>query len=268
MLAHARPRLLFAALLAVLLLLVGCAEVERTVTAREVVVEEGSDPRRIVAWDSNRYSRLEVDPGDECWDEAVIGQPPPEVCLSTSVLGTEADPFRWSRLLTTASALGAIGALFWYANRRIGWQPTVDRATGGDGARRSLNSSDAVNLMRGISQEKQSQHIAKRARRDLGRPALVGLFVAAAVLIPLIGLTGYGTGLGWGAVTGVILMLGVGAGFIVLLVPLPPMPSDYAAYSARLLFFGGIAAGLLIAAAIGLSQRTPLVELDGIAWLG
>lgn len=267
MLNSARSGVLLTALLA-LFLLAACAEVERTVTAREVVVPDNSEPYRAVVWESNRYSRMDVVPSDACWDEAVIGQPPPEVCLSTRVLGVESDPFRWSRPLTTASALLAIGALLWFSNRRIGWQPTVARATASDPTPRAFNPSDAVTLMRGVTHEKRSQRIAINARRDLGRPALVGFLVAVAVILPLIGLIGFGAGLGWGAVTGVILFLGVGAAFLLLILPTPWTPADQEAYVARLLFFAGIGGTLLLASAIGLVQRTPLEELHGLAWLG
>jgi hypothetical protein len=256
-----------AALLAVLLLLTACAEVNRTVTAREVVVDDG-DPHRVVVWESNRYPRFEALPDDSCWSEATIGQPPPEACLTTDALASEADPFRWSRGITTAGALLAIGSLVWFATRRIGWQPTVDSTTAGDAARRGFNSADAVSLMRGIEREKEAQHIASGSRRDLGRPALVGFLIALAALLPLVGLLGWGMGLGWGVVTGVFLILGVGGAFVVLLVPLPPMPADHEAYTQRLLFFTGAAVGLLVISGIGLLQRAPLVELHGLAWLG
>jgi len=251
-----------------ILLLAACAEVDRTVTAREIVVPENDDPYRAVTWESNRYPLFESRPSEDCWDEAVIGQPPPEVCLSTEVLASEADPYRWSRGFTTAGALLVIGALFWFATRRVGWQPSVESTTASDPARRAFSSADAVTLMRGIEQEKEAQGIAIRSRRDLGRPALVGLLIALVAVIPLIGLIGWGAGFGWTVVTGVFLIIGVGAAYVLYLVPLPPMPADNEAYIARLLFLTGAALGFIIPAAIGLLQRAPLEELHGIAWLG
>ncbi len=249
------------------LLLAGCAEVNRTVTAREVVVDDG-EPHRVVAWESNRYPLFEALPDDACWEQATIGQPPPEACLTTDALASEADPFRWSRGITTAGALLAIGSLVWFATRRVGWQPTVASTTAGDPARQAFHSAGAVTLMRGMEQEKEAQQVAAGSRRDLGRPALVGFLIAVAALVPLVALLGWGMGLGWGVVTGVFLILGVGGAFVLLLVPLPPMPADHDAYTQRLLFFTGTAVGLLVICGIGLLQRALLVELHGIAWLG
>ena len=221
-----RPRLL-PALLAASVLLVACAEVDRTVTHRAFLPNEDGRIVRTIGWESNRYPPQRINADDDaCWEATAVGAPLPEVCLTPRILFDETDPYDQAAWIAFAATLTAIAALLAFALRRIAWQPAVDSRTLHAPPPRSLDPSDAVSLMRSVTEEKLAQDQAAGERRDVRRPFLVGAAIAAAALLPPVFLIGYG---------------------------------------ARLLFFTGIAGTLLLASAIGLVQRTPLEALHGIA---
>ncbi len=265
------PRPRAAALLALLpvLLLTACAQVDRTVTARDFLPNEDGRVVRTVAWESNRYPPHSIAAEDDaCWEAAAVGQPVPEVCLTSRILYGETDPYDQHPTIALAGTLAAIAALLWFTLRRVAWQPAVDSRTTEANARRAFSATDAVALMHSVDEEKLAQGEATEVRRDVRRPALVGALLAAAALLPLILLVGYGPTLGWANATGAITFFGVAFATVIFLIPLPPRPADPDSYTSRLLFLAGATAVLTVVAFLAVQLRVLMLELNGIAPLG
>ena len=254
------------ALLAALLAATACADIDRTVTEHRIETDLEGNRTRLLAWESNVYPRIEVEADPICWNRAAVGQPLPEFCLTTRILANETQPLRRSLLLGAAAVAIALYLLVETARRRISWPPAVDRVTAADPPVPHFSTLAAVRLARAATREQsEAAHPPRRPRRYRLLSFLAGLLVPVLVLPPAILLVGYGTALGWGLATGAVLFLGVWVAAIGLVTPLPLPPVRTEPHLARLAFLGGAAAGLLVAAAIGLIQRTPLLELNGLA---
>lgn len=250
------------------LVLAGCAEVDRTVTQRDFLQDEHGSIERAIVWESNRYPDHQTHAGDTCWEAAVIGGVVPAPCLTARAILDESDPHAQAPVIAYAATALAILALLWFAARRVAWQASVARQSGGSGAPAG-GGTDAIALMRGITQEKAAQRVATGGRRDVRWPALVGAAIAAGSLVPATLLIGYGATMAWAIHTGTAMFMGLAIAVVLLLLRLPPRPADPDAYISRLLFLGGatavLTAGAFLAAVL---IHAPLVELNGIAPLG
>jgi hypothetical protein len=80
-------RLVTPGLLSVLLLLASCADVERTVTARDV----GESGALTVAWESNLYPSQNVKASVDCWERAIVSESVPDECLTRRALAFETE---------------------------------------------------------------------------------------------------------------------------------------------------------------------------------
>ena len=224
--------------------------------------------KQTVGWESNRYPPQQVVADDQCWELATVGSALPAECLSGTALIFETSAYERTPWLAFAGSLLVAAALLWFALRRIAWRPTVQRRTAGDPVPRQLSAADAVNLMRNVSEEKDARGLADQQGRDVPRPALAGAFTGLLILTPLVFVFGYGTSLGWGIITSLLLFIATGTTEVVLLVPLPTRPSDPGSVIPRLLFIAGVAAALLVVSFVGVHFRTPMLELNGLAWPG
>ncbi len=264
------PRVVARAIVTALTLLMApaflaCAEVERTVTDRTAVVE-GRREMRTVTWESDRYARYSThEPGDECWEAAAVGQALPGTCLTARDLRAETDLYRnapWVAAVGTLIALGLIGSFAWW---RVAWQPGVERTTSGQPTPRHFDEVSAVSLMQNTEDERAARVFAERYRRDPRRPFLTGALVPLPVLAILVLLIGYGSALGWGIRTGVVLFLLVGPpGALILLNFI--QPGNVAAAVSRLTFLGGVTVMLFFGGSVALALRAPLANLNGVAW--
>jgi hypothetical protein len=254
---------------ALLLVAVACADVDRTVTEHRIETDPEGSRTWLLGWESNVYPRIEVEVDAICWNRAGVGQPLPEFCLTTRILANETQPLRRSLLLGAAAVAIAVYLLVETARRRISWPPVVDRVTAGDPPVPHFSTLAATRLARAATREQfEATHPPRRPRRYRLMSFLAGLLVPVLVLPPAVLLAGYGTALGWALVTGAVLLLGVWLAAIALVTPLPLPPVRTEPHLARFAFLGGAALGLLVVAAIGLIQRTPLLELNGIVLLG
>lgn len=259
-----RPRVAALALLLAALLLTACSEVDRTVTERGTEVDAIDGTIRVLVWESDRYPDYR-DRRAHCWDDAVVGEPVPDACLTNRTLVGETQPLRRSLPLAAASGILAIAALVWTARRRIVWYPFVTREDLDDPPLRPLTARTARSLARATSREKfEAGQRTRRPRWQLAVPALAGAALAAVALPPLVLLVGYGTALGWGLMVGLVLFIGVWATAIAYLTPLTPQQAQPDPLYARLAFLGGAATAAILAAAIGFAYRTPLLELNGL----
>lgn len=246
--------------LLLLVLLAGCADVDRTVTAREAGGTEGLT----VSWESNLYPAQRVEVSEDCWDRAVVSKELPRECLTVGALVGETDSYQRNRLVTIAGSALVIAALLWFAMRRIGWRPVV--ASRAEATPRHSTGADAVRLMRGANEERQAQRAGDAHARDLRHPALIAALVGVALIIPPIPLFGYGTSLTWAIFTGALLLAGGAVAALVVLIPLPSQPENPEPLISRLLFIGGVSIALIGVSIFGLFFRAPLLELNGIAW--
>ncbi len=257
---HAAPL----ALLLAALLLTACSEVDRTVTERRIGATVFDRDNRVLVWESDRYPDYR-DRRAHCWDDAVVGEPVPDACLTNRTLVGETQPLRRSLPLAAGSGILAIAALVWTARRRIVWYPFVTREDLDDPPLRPLTTCTARSLGRATSREKfEAGQRTRRPRWQLALPALAGAALAAVALPPLVLLVGYGTALGWGLMVGLVLFIGVWATAIAYLTPLTPQQAQPDPLYARLAFLGGAATAAILAAAIGFTYRTPLLELNGL----
>ena len=86
------------------------------------------------------------------------------------------------------------------------------------------------------------------------------------LLVPLVLLFGYGTALGWAIITGFLLLIGLAVGGTFILMLLGPRPRDPDASVARMVFLGGFGPIFFPTPLVGLGFRTPVLELNGVAW--
>lgn len=261
-------RALLAALLATAVALVGCVEVERTVTNLDFLADEHGIVRRSIVWESNRYPPQQVEATDACWDAAAIGSPVPEVCLTSRVISSEADPYEDLPWVAFAGSMLAIAGLIWFALRRIAWQPSVASRSAAREEGRTFSPANARRLMKSVAEEKVAQDVATTERRDVRWPVLVGAAIVAVGLVPLSLILGYAAALAWAVHTGTLTFYGLAAGVIVVTVPLPPRPADPDAFISRLIFIAGATIVFTVGAFAAALLHTPMRELNGIAWLG
>lgn len=259
-----------AALAVVLLVLapafLACADVERTVVDKGVGPAEGRGETRVVAWESDRYPRHVAEVvANECWDEAAIGGPLPDVCLRADTLASETDPYRAFPWVANIATFVAIGGLLLLAWRMVGWQPPVARATGEDPVPHHFDEDSAVSLMQSTERERSARIDAESHRRDPSHPFLTGVLLTLLALMLLALLIGYGRAFGWALTTGVTLFIGVGPVTAVLQLNFW-RPDNIDAAIARASFLCGAAGALALGGFVALLFRTPLLNLHGIDW--
>jgi hypothetical protein len=259
---------LLAAVVGLAAVALGCAEVDRTVINRDFLQNDVGTIERAVVWESNRYADHQTHAGDACYEAAAIGEPVPDSCITARAVFSEADPHgQWPLVAYPASAL-AIAALVLFAARRVAWQPRYDpRLSATDTPPPSEGSLD-IGVMRSIARDRVGADVIAARRRDVRRPALVGAAVAAAALLPLVLLVGYGATLIWAVHTGTALFIGLAVAVVMLLLRLPPRPANTDAHISRLQFLGGATVVLTVGAFLAAFWRLPMVELNGIALLG
>gem|GEM_PF-4578525 len=252
--------------MAVLLVLapafLACAEVERTVIERD---RDSSGAHRL-SWESGLYPRHSVESlEDGCWEEAVVGQPVPDACLTARELASETEPFTTSPLLAGTGLVLAMGLLAILAWKMFGWQANVGSTTAGEPTPRHFDESSAISLMRNTEIERSARIEAESHRREPSHPFLVGMGLALLVLTLLTLLFGYGRAIAWGFVTGMMLFVWVGPILASLQLNLW-RPANIDGAIARASFLGGATAILALGCFFALFFRTPLLNLNGIDW--
>jgi hypothetical protein len=249
-------------LLLVLLLLAGCADVERTVTARDV----GETGARTVAWESNLYPSQNVRASVDCWERAIVSEAVPDDCLTGRVLAFETEGHTRSPWIAWGGSVLVIASLLWFAMKRIAWRPTIASRTVSTPAPRHLAAAAAVRLMRSVDEERADQLASGERAHDVRHPATVGVSAAVLLLVSLILLFGYGSALGWANVTGFLVLIGLAIGGTFILMPLGPRPLDPDASVSRMVFLGSFGAVFFLTPLVGLGFRPPVLELNGVAW--
>lgn len=264
---RSRPALIFAALLGVAVLASACADVERITISRHRVSNTVGGDYPALLWESNRYPDFQGRVSDACWDDAELGGPLPDSCVSAVSSILEANPYRTNRALAVLVSLVVGAGILGFALRRIAWRPAVPpEQASTTPLSEATTSSRAVDLMRVIDAEKGAQVVAEATGHDLPRPGLFGAGLGAIALPPLILLVGYGAALGWAAVTAALFLGVIGVVNLVILLPTRFQPSDVSATISRMYFVGGVAVAFLGLAVIGSLISTPLKDLHGVDW--
>jgi len=264
---HRWPRTIAVALaLAALLAAAACAEVERTAVRRTTVSDGAGGTRPALIWESDRYPTQQRAVSDQCWDEVTIGESPPDSCISPLSVFFEGNAYGRAPGLALAGSLIVIAGLLWFALRQIAWLPDVPRPGSPQPPDTDRGPADVIQMMRAVDEEKGAQAVAEAAGHDIEHPVPVGLAVGVVLVAALMLLFGYGTTLGWAAVTALILFGGIGIVELLLTLPTRPHVADLHPAAMRMLFLGGVAAAFLGLAIAGTLVRTPLLDLHGVAW--
>lgn len=267
-----RVRSLVPALLGLMLLLGGCATGDRVVTSQDVVENADGSQTYRVTWVSETYGQRSYaiqDPAPsfiDCYRLTRVGESLPQTCLSLPLLRTDSDAFNRNWWLAWASTLAVIVSLVAFSMRRIGWQPLVPPATGHlDSEAATGTPKSAVELMRSVEFEKESQVEAFAVGHDIPQPGWIGLGTGLVLLALLTLLVGYGTSLSLSLIIGRLMLLGVGS--VATLLQFGMLPnSNMDPLIRRLFFLGGVMVALSVVSYFGLSLREPLLELNGVDW--
>ncbi|MGE3858092.1 MAG: hypothetical protein AB7G21_14130 [Dehalococcoidia bacterium] len=258
-------RLLVVLMFLLALPLLGCAEVDRTVTAHETAEVDG-ELRLFLRWESSQYPEHTANRvSNACWESATVGQPVPDSCLLASELASESDPFGQAPWLAYPLAFAVLAGFVAFAWRRVKWQQTVPRTNAGDPAPRHFDPSSAVSLMQHSEQERGTRVVVEQGRRDIRYPFAVGLLAPLPVLILLTLLFGYGRAFGFALTVGCLLFVGIGALTSGVLLNFL-RPSDLNATISRLWFLWGAIVLLVLGSFFALARRAPLMELHGVDW--
>lgn len=269
-----RARLLVLLLLGVLVLLGGCAEVDRVATGQEVELNSEGELTYQVAWRSELYGPQVADypyPDPEfelvCYAEVVVGEAVPSACLTGGALRDETDAFSRNTWLAWALVTAAIMGLVLFALRRVAWAPEVEPGTGHLNSGEAAGSpGSAVELMRSVESEKELRVDAAAVGHDLSHPAWTGVAMGVVILAVLTLLVGFGTALSWGIVAGMLMFVGAGVTALLLQLGLLTRWSDAEPVARRLFFLGGVTAALLLVPLNGLALQSPLLKLNGVDW--
>ena len=246
-----------AALLVLAPAFLACADVDRTVVGRG---------GRQLTWESDRYpSHTAEGIDDACRDQAVIGQPVPDACLTARELASEMEPFTSSPWIAGTALVLTMGLLAILAWKMFGWQANVGSTTAGEPTPRHFDESSAISLMRNTEIERSARIEAESHRREPSHPFMVGMGLALLVLTLLTLLFGYGRAIAWGFVTGMMLFVWVGPILASLQLNLW-RPANIDGAIARASFLGGATAILALGCFFALFFRTPLLNLNGIDW--
>lgn len=267
-----RIRSLAPALLGLMLFLSGCATADRVVTSQEVTKNtDGTQTYRVI-WVSEVYGQRSYaiqDPAPgfiDCYRLTRVGESLPQTCLSLPLLRTDSDAFNRDWWLAWASTLVVIASLVAFSMRRISWQPLVAPATGHLDSGVAIGTpKSAVELMRSVESEKESQVVASALGHDIPQPGWIGLGAGLVMLALLTSLVGYGTSLSLGFVIGRLMFFGVGS--VATLLQFGMLPnSNMDPLIRRLFFLGGVMVALLVVSYFGLGLREPLLEWNGVDW--
>lgn len=269
-----RTRLFVPLLLGVMLLLGGCAQVDRVSTGTEVALNTENELTYQVAWVSDLYGPQVADypypdPDFElaCFDQVVVGAAVPFDCLTEGALRDETDAFSRNPWLAFGLAFIAIVGLVLFALRRVAWAPEVAPGTGHLGTAAAVGTPiSAVELMRSVESEKGSQVEALAVGHDFTHPGGVGVAMGTLILAALTLLIGFGTSLSWGIVVGMLMFVGAGVTGMLMQLGLLTRWSDTDPIMRRLFFLGGITAAMLLIPLFGLGVRAPLHALNGVGW--
>ncbi len=269
-----RTRVLALFLFGVLVLLGGCAEVERVATGQEVELNSEGELTYQVAWRSELYGPQVADypyPDPEfelaCYSEVVVGEAVPTACLTGGALRDETDAFSRNAWLAWGLVAVAITGLVFFALRRVAWAPEVEPGTGHLSSGEAAGTpGSAVELMRSVESEKGLRVEARAVGHDLAHPAWTGVAMGVVILSLLTLLVGFGTALSWGIVAGMLLFVGAGVTALLLQLGLLTRWSDAEPAARRLFFLGGVTAALLLVPLNGLALQAPLQRLNGVDW--
>jgi len=265
---------LIAAALALLLLGSACVETNRTVTNTQAPVSPGENKLHKVSWQSDLYEPQRSSGRHsyitDCFDQAIVGQPLPDACVTRSVLLEETGAFRRSRTIAPALMLLVIGGLLWYSRRQIAYLPPQELEEAPQVAPASSGlagtRSSAQRLLEVGEAARDAHTEAWAERSDLRRPGAIGLLFGVVITVVAAAVLGFGTGIEWAFVTAAVVAFFAGSIYLATFLAMVPARVQLDPLYQRLGFFAGIASGMLGLGILLMWQHRLFYEWNGVTW--